>query len=62
MSTEALVPIVAKLTKQNPVDVGYKRRTEVYQQKSLPNVDALCAAYVLVALKLIFGLDDNRER
>ena len=56
------MPVVAKLVQQNPVDVSYKGQAEVSQQKSLPKVDALCAAYVLVTLKLIFGLNDKQER
>ena len=62
LSAEALVPVVARLVRQNPVDVSYKGQAVVCQQKSLPKVDALCAAYVLVTLKLIFGLNDNQER
>ncbi|KAK7110749.1 hypothetical protein V1264_014573 [Littorina saxatilis] len=59
---EAVVPRVVRLWRQCPVDVGYKGIANVNGAKSLANVDAVCAAYVLVTLKQIFGLDDNRER
>ena len=30
--------------------------------KTLPNVDAVCGAYLLLVVKATFGLDNHRER
>ncbi|KAL8570410.1 hypothetical protein ACOMHN_035828 [Nucella lapillus] len=56
---EALVPCVLSVVKKCPVKCSSRLSED--HLKTVPNVDALCAAYILVALKAIFGLDDDSE-
>ncbi|XP_076461159.1 TATA box-binding protein-associated factor RNA polymerase I subunit B-like [Babylonia areolata] len=59
---KSFVPSVVRVVRQCPVKCSPFLEKDAYCCKSVPNVDALSAAYILVALKAMFGLDDHRER
>ena len=53
---------VVDLMRKVPVDLVIQWGQCFSRYVSLPNIDALCAAYVLVTVKLIFCLNDRVER
>ncbi|KAK7474319.1 hypothetical protein BaRGS_00034454 [Batillaria attramentaria] len=52
--------LVVNLYARMPVNVAYRPGRPI--SSSVPNVDAVCMAYIFVMLKIIFGLNDFTER
>ena len=53
--------MVQRLHTQHPVEVKYKNMTEV-EKKKVPPYELLAMAYIVILLKLLFGLDDHTDR
>lgn len=49
----------ARLVNQQKLEVKYHLHAT---RKSVPNFEAIAMAYVVILLKLFFGLDDHTER